>query len=59
VQNLSTVTSDLQDAVMRVRMQPVGKLFATLPRLVRDLSVELRKKIKLESFAPIRSLIVR
>jgi two-component system chemotaxis sensor kinase CheA len=50
VQNLSTVTSDLQDAVMRVRMQPVGKLFATLPRLVRDLSVELRKKIKLESF---------
>ncbi len=50
VQNLSTVTSDLQDAVMRVRMQPVGKLFSTLPRLVRDLSVELRKKIRLETF---------
>ena len=50
VQNLSSVTSDLQDAVMRVRMQPLDKLFATLPRLVRDLSVELRKKIKIETF---------
>ncbi len=49
LQSLSSVTSDLQDAVMRVRMQPVGKLFATLPRLVRDLSVELRKKIRIET----------
>jgi two-component system chemotaxis sensor kinase CheA len=47
VQNLSSVTSDLQDAVMRVRMQPVDRLFATLPRLVRDLSMELGKKIEL------------
>lgn len=47
VQNLSSVTSDLQDAVMRVRMQPVDRLFATLPRLVRDLTVELGKKIEL------------
>lgn len=46
VQNLSSVTSDLQDAVMRVRMQPVDRLFATLPRLVRDLSIELGKKIE-------------
>jgi two-component system chemotaxis sensor kinase CheA len=50
VQNLSTVTSDLQDAVMRVRMQPLDKLFATLPRLVRDLSLELNKRIKIETF---------
>jgi two-component system, chemotaxis family, sensor kinase CheA len=49
VQSLSIVTGDLQDAVMRVRLQPVGKLFATLPRLVRDLSVELRKEIRLET----------
>jgi len=50
VQNLSSVTSDLQDAVMRVRMQPVERLFATLPRLVRDLSIDLGKKIELVTF---------
>ncbi|WP_424361575.1 hybrid sensor histidine kinase/response regulator [Methylocystis parvus] len=50
VQNLSSVTSDLQDAVMRVRMQPVDRLFATLPRLVRDLSIDLGKKIELVTF---------
>lgn len=50
VQNLSSVTSDLQDAVMRVRLQPVDRLFATLPRLVRDLSIELGKKIELLTF---------
>ncbi|QGM98160.1 hybrid sensor histidine kinase/response regulator [Methylocystis parvus] len=50
VQNLSSVTSDLQDAVMRARMQPVERLFATLPRLVRDLSIDLGKKIELVSF---------
>ncbi|KAF2990335.1 chemotaxis protein CheW [Methylocystis sp. MJC1] len=47
VQSLSSVTGDLQDAVMQVRMQPVERLFATLPRLVRDLSLELGKKIEL------------
>lgn len=50
VQNLCSVTSDLQDAVMRVRLQPVDRLFATLPRLVRDLSIELGKKIELLTF---------
>lgn len=50
VQSLSTVTSDLQDAVMRVRMQPVERLFATLPRLVRDLSIDLGKKIELVTY---------
>ncbi len=50
VQNLSGVTSDLQDAVMRVRLQPVERLFATLPRLVRDLSIELGKKIELVTY---------
>ncbi|QGM47809.1 hybrid sensor histidine kinase/response regulator [Methylocystis heyeri] len=49
VQNLSSATGDLQDAVMRVRLQPVGMLFATLPRLVRDLSMELGKEIRLET----------
>lgn len=50
VQNLSSVTSDLQDAVMRVRMQPVERLFATLPRLVRDLSIDLGKRIELVTY---------
>lgn len=50
VQNLSSVTSDLQDAVMRVRMQPVERLFATLPRLVRDLSIDLNKRIELVTY---------
>lgn len=47
LQRLSALTTDLQDAVMRARMQPVGRLYANLPRLVRELSTELSKKIDL------------
>jgi two-component system, chemotaxis family, sensor kinase CheA len=47
LERLSTVTSDLQDAVMRARMQPMTRLFASVPRLVRELSVECKKKIDL------------
>lgn len=47
LQRISGLTSDLQDSVMRARLQPVGKLFANLPRLVRELSAELGKKIDL------------
>ncbi len=47
LERLSTVTSDLQDAVMRARMQPMARLFASVPRLVRELSVELKKKYNL------------
>ncbi|WP_333793818.1 chemotaxis protein CheA [Hyphomicrobium sp.] len=47
LQHLSTLTSDLQDAVMRARMQPVGRLYANLPRLVRELSTSLGKGIDL------------
>lgn len=47
VQTLSSITGDLQDAVMSARMQPVGRLFSTLPRLVRDLAHDLGKKITL------------
>lgn len=47
VQRLSLLTSDLQDAVMRARMQPIGRLFSNLPRLVRDLASEVGKKIEL------------
>ncbi len=47
LQRLSSLTTDLQDAVMRARMQSVGRLFASLPRLVRELSVDLKKKLYL------------
>jgi two-component system chemotaxis sensor kinase CheA len=47
LQHLSTLTSDLQDAVMRARMQPVGRLYANLPRLIRELSTSLGKSIDL------------
>ncbi len=47
LERLSTVTSDLQDAVMRARMQPMSRLFASIPRLVRELSVSLNKKYNL------------
>ncbi len=47
LQHLSSLTTDLQDSVMRARMQPIGRLFSNLPRLVRELSAELDKKISL------------
>jgi two-component system chemotaxis sensor kinase CheA len=47
LQRLSSLTSDLQDAVMRARMQPIGRLFSNLPRLVRELAGDLGKKIEL------------
>jgi two-component system chemotaxis sensor kinase CheA len=46
--NLDRVTSDLQLAVMRTRMQPLEKLFGKYPRLVRDLARKLNKQITLE-----------
>lgn len=42
------VTSEIQSAVMKMRMVPVGKLYQKAPRIVRDLSKEFGKKIKLE-----------
>ncbi len=47
LQRLSSLTTDLQDSVMRARMQPIGRLFANLPRLVRELSADLNKRIDL------------
>ena len=44
---LSHITSDLQEGVMKTRMQPIGNAWAKLPRIVRDLSVESGKKIEL------------
>ncbi len=47
VSSISIVTTDLQIAVMKTRMLPIGKVFNKFPRLVRDLSRDLGKKVKL------------
>ena len=47
LQRLSHITSDLQEGVMKTRMQPIGNAWNKLPRLVRDLAHELGKKIDL------------
>ncbi|MBL8587819.1 MAG: chemotaxis protein CheA, partial [Methylobacteriaceae bacterium] len=49
LQRLASVTTDLQHGVMKARMQPIGRLFASLPRIVRDMSAELGKKIEVST----------
>ncbi|MHC4940351.1 MAG: chemotaxis protein CheA [Planctomycetota bacterium] len=46
---LDRITSLLQDRVMRARMDPVGRLFDRIPRLVRDLAAELGKEVELRT----------
>lgn len=48
VANLDLVTTDLQMAVMKTRMQPIKKVFGRFPRVVRDLARSLKKEIRLE-----------
>jgi two-component system, chemotaxis family, sensor kinase CheA len=48
LQRLSQVTAELQDSVMQTRMQPIGTGWTGLPRIVRDLSLELGKDIEIE-----------
>jgi two-component system chemotaxis sensor kinase CheA len=48
LQRLNQVTSELQEGVMKTRMQPIGNAWAKLPRIVRDLAHELNKKIDLQ-----------
>ena len=52
LQRLSNITSELQESVMRTRMQPIGTAWAKLPRLVRDLGLELGKRIELRLEGP-------
>lgn len=47
LQRLSTITGELQESVMKTRMQPIGAAWKKLPRLVRDLAQDLGKKIDL------------
>ena len=47
-QRLNLITSELQEGVMRTRMQPIGVVWNKLPRVVRDLAAELGKKIDIQ-----------
>ena len=47
-QRLNTITTELQESVMKTRMQPIGTVWSKLPRVVRDLSAKCGKQITLE-----------
>jgi len=46
-QRIDLITSELQEAIMLTRMQPIGNVFSKFPRVVRDLSKQLNKNIEL------------
>jgi two-component system chemotaxis sensor kinase CheA len=48
LQQLSRITAELQSAIMKTRMQPVGSAWGKLPRIVRDIASDTGKKIELE-----------
>ncbi len=48
LQRLNHVVSELQEGVMQTRMQPISNAWGKLPRIVRDITVEVGKKINLE-----------
>ncbi|MBF7096343.1 chemotaxis protein CheA [Alkalibacter mobilis] len=47
LEQVARITSDLQDLVLKIRMQPVNVVFNRFPRMIRDLSQELNKEIDL------------
>ena len=47
-QRLNQITSELQERVMKTRMQPIGNLWSKMPRLVRDLANQCAKQVSLE-----------
>lgn len=48
IQRLNILTSELQENIMKTRMQPIGSIWASYPRVIRDLAKDLGKKINLE-----------
>lgn len=48
VQQLNRITAELQNAIMKTRMQPVGSAWGKLPRIVRDIARDTGKKIELD-----------
>jgi two-component system chemotaxis sensor kinase CheA len=47
-QRLNLITTELQEGVMKTRMQPIGVVWNKLPRVVRDMAISLGKQIQLE-----------
>ena len=48
LQNISQVTSELQEGIMQTRMQPIGTVFNRFPRIIRDMARSLGKKIEIQ-----------
>lgn len=48
-QRLNLITTELQEGVMKTRMQPIGNIWNQFPRVVRDLALACNKKIRLET----------
>ncbi|MCE2993939.1 MAG: chemotaxis protein CheW [Alphaproteobacteria bacterium] len=48
IQRLNYITSELQENILKTRMQPISSIWATYPRVIRDIAQSLKKKIKLE-----------
>jgi two-component system chemotaxis sensor kinase CheA len=46
-QRLNVITTELQEGVMKTRMQPIGNVWARFPRIVRDVAIDLGKKVRL------------
>ena len=47
-QRLNLITSELQEGIMRTRMQPISNIWSKIPRVVRDLSLSCGKQIRVE-----------
>ncbi|MFA7329939.1 MAG: chemotaxis protein CheW [Candidatus Delongbacteria bacterium] len=48
LQRLNIITTELQEGVMKTRMQPIGNLWNKFPRIVRDLAMACNKQVRLE-----------
>jgi two-component system chemotaxis sensor kinase CheA len=48
LQNISQVTSELQEGIMQTRMQPIGTVFNRFPRIIRDMARQLGKQIDIQ-----------
>ncbi len=47
-QRLNLITTELQEGVMKTRMQPIGNIWSKFPRVVRDLALQCGKKVRIE-----------
>src|SRR5262249_55851952 len=47
-QRLNLITTELQEGVMKTRMQPIGNIWNKFPRVVRDLSIQCGKSVRIE-----------